>query len=107
MSILLCTYSRDISFFIEKKLEPGLILVNSDKEIEDAVARGMPTLVGHFEKRSSKEFKNYRKAASAFSEYITLCAVGEANVDIPMNTVHIYANGEKIVYNDSMSVGVI
>ena len=106
MSVFHSAYFRDISFFIEKKLEPGLILVKSDKEIEDAVARGIPTLVGHFEKKSSKEFKNYKKAASAFSEYITLCVVGEANVEIPMNTVYIYANGEKKVYNDSMSVGV-
>ena len=106
MSVFLSTYLRSISFFIEKRLEPGLILVNSDKEVEDAVARGIPTLVGHFEKKSSKEFKNFRKAASAFSEYITLCVVGEANVEIPMNTVYIYANGEKKVYDDSMSVGI-
>ena len=88
-------------------MEPGLILIHSDKEIEDAVAREIPTIVGHFDKKSSKEYKNYRKAASAFTEYITLCVVGEADVEIPMNTIYIYADGEKRVYNESRCVVVI
>ena len=98
--------TRDFLFFIEKKLEPGLVIVKSDEEIQAALARGITTLVGHFEKKSSKEFKNYRKAASAFQDFLTLCVVGKANVEIPMNTVYLYAQGEKRVYNESGLAGV-
>ena len=96
--------ARDFSFFIEKKLEPGLIIVKSDEEIQAALARGITTLVGHFEKKSAKEFKNYRKAASAFPDFLTLCVVGKANVEVPMNTVYLYAQGEKRVYDESGTV---
>ena len=72
-----------------------------DEEIQAALARGITTVVGHFEKKSAKEFKNYRKAASAFPDFLTLCVVGKANVEVPMNTVYLYTQGEKRVYDES------
>lgn len=90
-----------MQFFIEKGLEPGLIHVTSDEEIQSYVQRGFPTLVAHVNKRSSKEYKNYRKAASVYLDFFTLVVVGTANVEVPMNQVYTYARGEKIIYDGS------
>ena len=95
-----CFMDRDVAFFIEKKLFPGLMIAKTQKDIDQSVARGFVTLVGHFEKKSSKEYKNYKKACQAFPDYITLAVVGDAEVDVPMNTVYVYTHGEVRVYND-------
>lgn len=92
---------RDVSFFIEKRLHPDLIMVTTQAEVDAQVARGIPVFVGHFAKRSSKEFKNYRKAANAFVDYITLGVIGDAAVDTPLNQVDVYTAGEKRSYADS------
>lgn len=90
-----------MQFFIEKGLEPGLIHVTTDEEIQKYVQRGFPTLVAHVNKRSSKEYKNFRKAASSYLDFFTLVVVGDSNVEVPMNQVYIYARGEKIIYDGS------
>lgn len=91
----------EVQFFIEKGLEPGLIQVSSDEEIQSYVSRGFPTLVAHVNKKSAKEYKNYRKAASVFLDFYTLVVVGDAKVEVPMNQVYIYARGETIIYDGS------
>lgn len=88
---------------MEKKLHPDLVMVTTQKEIDDQLSRGFPVLVGHFEKRSSKEFKNYSKAAKFFTNYVTLGVIGDAEVDVPLGQVDIYTNGEKRSYAGSES----
>ena len=94
----------DIELFMEKKLHPDLVMVTTQKEIDDQLSRGFPVLVGHFEKRSSKEFKNYSKAAKFFTNYVTLGVIGDAEVDVPLGQVDIYTNGEKRSYAGKMTV---
>lgn len=90
---------------MEKNIHPDVVIVSSDAEIQEQIDRGYPVIVGHFNKRSSKEFKNYRKACSVFLEYITLAVIGENSaVSTPMNTVDIYADGMKRSYSDKMTV---
>ena len=90
---------------MEKRINPDVILVKTEAEIQAQIERGYPVVVGHFHKRSSKEFKNYRKACTAFLDFITLAVIGDNNdVSIPMNEVNIYADGEKRVYKDKMTV---
>ena len=98
-------HASEVSFFIEKRLHPDLIMVTTQAEIDAQVARGIPVLVGHFAKRSSKEFKNYRKAANAFVDYITLGVIGDAEVDTPLNQVDVYTAGEKRSYAESAFAG--
>lgn len=92
---------------MEKKLFPGLMISKTQRDIDNSVERGFVTLVGHFEKKSSKNYKNYKKACLAFPDYITLAVVGEAEVDVPMDTVYIYTHGEVRVYDGGMSVKTI
>ena len=83
---------------MEKRINPDVILVKTEAEIQAQIERGYPVVVGHFHKRSSKEFKNYRKACTAFLDFITLAVIGDNN------DVNIYADGEKRVYKDKMTV---
>ena len=87
---------------MEKGIKPDIIQVSTQEEIDAQVARGFPVLVGHFQKRSLKEYKNYQKAAKSFSGYITLGVIGDADVEVPMNSIYIYSNGVKKEYNESM-----
>ena len=75
--------------------------MSSDEEIQSYVSRGFPTLVAHVNKKSAKEYKNYRKAASVLLDFYTLVVVGDAKVEVPMNQVYIYARGETIIYDGS------
>ena len=97
--------SRNIELFMEKSMNPELVVVKTDAEIEAQVERGFPVVVGHFNKKSSKEYKNFRKACSVFNDYITLVVVGDnSDVTIPMNQVDIYADGVKRSYDGKMTV---
>lgn len=90
---------------MEKFIHPDVVLVTKESEIQAQIERGFPVVVGHFNKKSSKEYKNYRKACSVFTDYITLAVIGEnSDVSVPMNQVDIYADGVKRTYSDKMTV---
>lgn len=94
-----------VELFMEKSIHPDVVMVKSDAEIQAQVDRGFPVVAGHFQKKSAKEFKNFRKACSVFTDYITLAVIGEnSDVSIPMNQVDIYADGVKRIYNEKMTV---